>query len=309
MRKSCSLTELEKKLLRYIVFNGAQHSDYAVAKQLRVSQTTVNYKIKKLRKAGVITGYACRINPAKVGNKIMAWVFIKVTSDININSFIDSMLGTGKVSIAMVIGGNDDVLLQVFMKNMESLHELIDAINNRFKNKMTNLKVSYVTHIDKLNQVFPVETGEAKLNKTDRQIISYMTENPEAKIAKIAEDLEMHRNTVSSRIKKFWSEQVFLKKTAGISEQYYNDLDIGFRALMVIDTKQGAEGRTASKISKFEQVHELTSLMGHNNLLAVIRTKNLTDCYSFIKNLYRLGLIERASTNLIFASKTAEIRI
>lgn len=298
------LSKIDKKILRFLALNGAHFSEYKIAKRLRLSQTTVNYKLRKFRDIGIIRRYNYILNPAKIGYRYMAWCFLKTKRQTIISP---KDIGTIFISYPNVysvweMSGGYDILLKVFYDDPAELNSFIIWVNDKFKQYIGRISVSMVTHRHKLHQIQITDEKRTKLSKKDLDILRYKQKNPDAKIKQIAEKLNMHRNTVSSRWKKLWDKNVIIKKSVDIDPSYLEDLDICFKTVILIDTIMGKKESAVEDILGMDEVHELTSISSQHDLLSVVKTRDINSCYNFIKKLYRTGHVERTKTLLVFTS-------
>lgn len=77
------MTELSETDIRIleILQNDARTSYSAIARKLDVAESTVRYRVDKLRKTGVITCFLALLDPRKIGLNITAIALIKVDAN------------------------------------------------------------------------------------------------------------------------------------------------------------------------------------------------------------------------------------
>lgn len=298
------LSKIDQKILRFLALNGAHFSEYKIAKKLRLSQTTVNYKLKKFRELGIIRGYKYRLNPAKIGYRYMAWCFLRTKRQtITLPKDVGStLLSHPNVYSVWGMSGGYDILLKVFYDDPGELNGFIIWVGDKLKQYIDKISVAMVTQKHKLHQVYIKDEKKAKLSKRDLDILRYKQGNPKASIKKIAGDLKMHRNTVSSRWKKLRDDNVILKKSVIFDPQYLEDLGIGFKTVILVNTIMGEKEDAVEDILGRDEIHELTSISSQHDFLSVVKTKDVNSCYKFIKELYRTGHVRRTKTLLVFTS-------
>ena len=304
MEKSVQLSQIDRKILRFLLLNGAHFSEYDMAKRLRLSQTTINYKLKRLKEKGVIRGYKYLLNPAKIGYKYMAWVFLE-TREHSVKEGSDTknkLLQHPNVFAVWDMSGDYDILAKVLYDKPGELNGLLIWIGDHLKEDVYKTSTSFVTQSYKIHQV-PVQDGEkVKLSKTDLKIIEYKQKNPLATIREVSEALKIHRNTVSSKWRRFWADNVLLKKGVIIHPDYLKDLGVNFKVVVLINSIIGERDTVVEEIQNLDEIHELTAISTHHDLLAVVKTGGIDSCFDLIRKIYKTDRVHRTKTLLVFSS-------
>ena len=91
-----------------------------LAAKLNMSDTPCLRRVKKLEKAGVISGYSAKINPEAMGFNAMVYVFIRLTENSNISAdlFENAMKKLPEVLECSVITGSHDYLLKIIANDL-----------------------------------------------------------------------------------------------------------------------------------------------------------------------------------------------
>ena len=81
-----------------------------LASRLNMSDTPCLRRVKKLEKAGVISGYSAQVNPQAVGLNALVYVFVRLTENSNDNAdvFEKAMANLAQVIECSVITGAHD---------------------------------------------------------------------------------------------------------------------------------------------------------------------------------------------------------
>ncbi|NYZ79795.1 Lrp/AsnC family transcriptional regulator, partial [Candidatus Micrarchaeota archaeon] len=111
-----SLSDVDKRILDFLIYEGAQYSEHQIAKRLRLSQTTVNYNLRALRENNVIQGCKYRVDPAKVGYPVMAWFFVEFGEKAVVESVVDKLLSHRNVFDVLVMTGYYDLVLKTYFR-------------------------------------------------------------------------------------------------------------------------------------------------------------------------------------------------
>jgi len=75
-----SLSETDIRILE-ILQSDARTSYSAIARELGIAESTVRYRVERLRETGVITGFLALLDPRKIGLEITAIALIKVDAN------------------------------------------------------------------------------------------------------------------------------------------------------------------------------------------------------------------------------------
>ena len=75
-----SLSETDIRILE-ILQSEARTSYSAIARELGIAESTVRYRVDRLRETGVITGFLALLDPRKIGLEITAIALLKVDAN------------------------------------------------------------------------------------------------------------------------------------------------------------------------------------------------------------------------------------
>lgn len=120
------LTETDIRILE-ILQNDARTSYSAIARKLGVSESTVRYRVDKLRETGVITGFLTLLNPRKIGLNITAIALIKMDAKEIVQA--SETLATFEESHHLFRStGAYDLVSVVHTRDITHLNELIERV-------------------------------------------------------------------------------------------------------------------------------------------------------------------------------------
>ncbi|MCD6414609.1 MAG: Lrp/AsnC family transcriptional regulator [Candidatus Diapherotrites archaeon] len=295
-------SEREIRLLRFLVLNGAQHSISHIGKELRLSPQTVAYEIKQLENKGAIMGYRYRVNPYKLGLKYSAWCTLRTRLSPGFEEIPNKILSNPHIFSVLNLAGRFDMVAKVFYSEPEEIINLIEWFGINFKDEISQVSVIPVVQVNKLHQVPSPATEEAHLDDVSLAILNYKLSNPAASLKVVSEMLGIHRNTVSRKWRKMWLEGVLLKKSVVVQPEVYNTIGFGLVSCILINTAPGKQKRIARNLASMGYVHELFSLASNYDLLALVRNKNVSECYRNIKGIYKEGDVVRTQTLVVLDS-------
>jgi len=117
-----------------------------IAKQLKISADTVNYRINNLKKNGIITGFGVKINYKKLDNHYHL-IFLKL-QNMNLQKYkkLESLAKINKnVIIFMRTIGDHDIELEIETTNNNELDELMKTLRDHFVSEIKNYEILEVT--------------------------------------------------------------------------------------------------------------------------------------------------------------------
>lgn len=102
-------------------------STLEVAEMVGLSPTPCSRRIKRLEENGVITGYTAQLNPAALGLSISVMVAVRLTrpSANAASQFFQAIAGRPEIVECLLVTGNIDYLLRVWVKDIDALRDFI----------------------------------------------------------------------------------------------------------------------------------------------------------------------------------------
>jgi DNA-binding Lrp family transcriptional regulator len=98
-----------------------------IARRLQVARGTVQARLAKLERGGVITGYGPEVDPTALGYAITAFVLIELAQGRLADAVI-TMKAMPEVLEADAISGPQDVICRVVARDTEHLQELVNEL-------------------------------------------------------------------------------------------------------------------------------------------------------------------------------------
>ena len=119
--------ELDDKDLEIIaaLSKNARLSEKKIAKKTHIPMTTVHNRMQKLTSGGIITGSTLRLDYAKLGKSITAFVMVKVSPQTDQKDILEYVFRKQQVQEASMITGEFDVIFKARVSNMDELNQLI----------------------------------------------------------------------------------------------------------------------------------------------------------------------------------------
>jgi Lrp/AsnC family transcriptional regulator for asnA, asnC and gidA len=120
------LTEIDLRILE-ILQDNARKSFSALSREIGIAESTVRYRIEKLRESGVITRFIALLDPRKIGYEITAIGLIKVDAD-QLSEASKVLAGFHEARHVFRSTGQYDLVAVIHAKNITGLNSLIEKI-------------------------------------------------------------------------------------------------------------------------------------------------------------------------------------
>ena len=126
----------------------------AASRALGVARPTVQSRLDKLRRAGVIQDMAPTLNPARFGYPVMAIVSIEISQGVGHVPVGEALREIPEVIEMYTVSGDHDVMVRVVARSNDDLQRVIDAIARTGAVNRTRSVVVLQTHFQ--NRVLPL---------------------------------------------------------------------------------------------------------------------------------------------------------
>jgi Lrp/AsnC family leucine-responsive transcriptional regulator len=103
----------------------ARTTQQEIARAVSLSQPSVADRIRKLEERGVITGYFARVDPAKLGKDITAFIGVGIEHPKYFEAFARRVLALPEVLECHRVAGEESYVLKVRTQNTRTLDELL----------------------------------------------------------------------------------------------------------------------------------------------------------------------------------------
>ncbi len=123
MRDSEQLDSLDRMILNILQEDGrASYSE--IARRLKVPESTVRLRIKKLVERGIIRKFAALINPFKAGYSIVAFIAVDVEPS-RVKTAAEELSRLPEVDVLGIATGAHDILMQVTVRDLQELENFL----------------------------------------------------------------------------------------------------------------------------------------------------------------------------------------
>ncbi len=300
--ENVQLTNLDIKILKHVSNNGLLYPKSKIAKDLRISDSTLNYRLNYLEKNRIILDCIYRFNFKKIGLSTMSWLFLNINQqETHYKKLMEKIFQTKNVVLALSVTGQYDIALKLYTERMSDIPKIVSDLKKKFKKEIINTHSFICSQTFKFHQL-PFKECEKNIpDRKDFKILKYASQNTKASINEISKKIGIHRNTVSKRWNNLVENKIIWKKTPIINSRHWDAIGNSVKCFLFIDVKSGYAEEVAEKLLKFDQIHELQILTDTPDILAVTRTKNMMEHQYLINKIYSTfgSLIMKTKSNVI----------
>jgi Lrp/AsnC family leucine-responsive transcriptional regulator len=121
------IDRIDERLLRMLTEDGRRtFSDMAADVGLSVG--AVKRRVDRLRADGVITGFTVQIDQSKLGWGVEAFTEVRFAGRTRVADIIDTARNLAEVQAVYTIAGDPDALVQLRVRDMNHLQDVIDGL-------------------------------------------------------------------------------------------------------------------------------------------------------------------------------------
>ena len=121
-----SIDSLNWKILKCLQTN-ARLSNAEIGRQVGISSPAVSERIKKMEDAGIIRGYHAHIAPIEAGYQLKAIITLRAFMGM-LKPFLEKVKTYDEVLNCYRITGNENIVMEVVLKNQKHLESFIDQL-------------------------------------------------------------------------------------------------------------------------------------------------------------------------------------
>lgn len=120
------LDSLNWKILQCLQENSRQ-SNTEIARQVGVTSPAVAERIRKMEDAGIIKGYFTKLSYTDTGHQLKAIITLRAFMG-RLKAFLEKVHSFEEVINCYRITGNENIVLEVVLKNQQHLEQFIDNL-------------------------------------------------------------------------------------------------------------------------------------------------------------------------------------
>ena len=121
-----NIDSLNWKILNCLQLN-ARESNAEIGRRVGISSPAVSERIKKMEDAGIINGYFTNVSPFECGYQLQAIVTLRAFMG-KLQPFLSKVKTYDEVVNCYRITGNENIVMEVVLKNQKHLEVFIDQL-------------------------------------------------------------------------------------------------------------------------------------------------------------------------------------
>lgn len=191
----------------------ARLSHSQIAKRVGLSKNGVTYRIERLQKRGVITGYF-----GIVDYTTLDLLFFEVLVAGRDKEFIEKCVQNPHILTFDRLSGEWDYVLQFGCRNIQQLYDFLEGVETyevhpiREMIRTEQLPVELVTKTIQKRTVLPL-----KMDAKDYQLLHLLDQDATLPLYKLGNELGLTGETIATRLKKLRKSGILAKTTARVS--------------------------------------------------------------------------------------------
>jgi DNA-binding Lrp family transcriptional regulator len=213
---------LDRRILYELDLN-ARASASEIAKKLRRSKETINFRINRLLKEKYIKGFSIVFNSSKIGTYYYKlYVKFKNITPQRETELFRYLLNQRSVSYLADVEGFYDCLLLVQVKNADEMTKFLDKFMKNYGEYIQQKDMMLFLTVHRFNQRFlyngverkdwfyPVPLGNYLLDPIDKKIAEILSGNARVPLTEIARGIGIDPKSVKYRLKKLEKDEMIL---------------------------------------------------------------------------------------------------
>ena len=136
-----ALDALNWKILHCLQTN-ARQSNASIGRQVGISSPAVSERIKKMEDLGIISDFKTIVSPFEIGYQLKAIITLRAFMG-KLNPFLQKVKTYDEVLNCYRITGNENIVMEVILKNQNHLESFIDQLIKYGETK-TQIVLSHV---------------------------------------------------------------------------------------------------------------------------------------------------------------------
>lgn len=117
---------LNEQILKCLQEN-ARQSNAAIGRKVGISSPAVSERIRKMEDLGIITGFTAMVSPYDMGYQLKAIITLRAFMG-KLKPFLIKVTSMDEVVNCYRITGNENIVMEVVLRNQKHLEEFIDQI-------------------------------------------------------------------------------------------------------------------------------------------------------------------------------------
>ena len=251
MQQKTNSPDLDK-IDRYILFAldlEARQSAAEIARALSVSKETINHRIARLEKQGIISNYSVVVNIAKLGlTPFGVFSRLECISDSQKATLVSALEMEQSVYSVALLGGNYDLFFAIQANSIIEFDRILTRVSNDFSEHFGKVDISIRIEVSHLRRGYLVKRNakadapyfgrqleQETLDDLELRILQNLARNARCAVTELSRSLGVPRSTVQARIKSLEKRKIIQSYISSIHPERYG-YQI-FKLLIHVDRK------------------------------------------------------------------------
>lgn len=292
------LDKLDKQVLQELEADCRQ-SNASIARKLKTNKTLINYRIERLQKRNIISGFRCITNQVILG-KLSFGLLIQF-KDLLLKQeekFIKDVSKIKQISWISSINGKWDIIIVVIEKDTQSFIKTLNQIFSFCENNIKEFNF-YIDHSGSISghdylydnpkdisvKYAPGENIELK--KLELEVYNLFKKDPKISLLQIANNTNKTYDTIKSKFNSLKSKKILLRCSPNINIKV-----LGYQDTLCLFNLSPSQEKIQQLLNfcvKHPNIVRYANCLGHFNLILNIHSKDnkqLKEILSKIKNIF-----------------------
>lgn len=98
------------------------------SRSLKIARATVQARLDRMQRTGVISGWGPRIDPAALGYAVLAYCSLTISQDTGHDAVVKALAEIPEIQEIHTVSGESDLLARVAARSNSDLQRVIDSI-------------------------------------------------------------------------------------------------------------------------------------------------------------------------------------
>jgi len=286
----------DKKIL-YELEKNARQPISQIAKKVKLSKETVNYRIKQLEKKNVIAGYPTSINSSVLGYNLYRLFFkFQNTTPKKEEEIISYLKKIPSIARLCSLEGNWDLTVSMSAKNVFEFKRIYDKFIHKYGKYIEQKYISIATKMyhfvhnilydidDRSYNVSQTEENIVKIDGIDERIIKLLKKDCRVSVVELSKKLNLSANAVKHRIQNLVKKNVITSFKIKL-----NDSPFGYQHYHILLTLQSIDKEKMEDLVNTliinPNVYFIIEAVGEADLEFEVHVRNSSELYALLKNL------------------------
>jgi len=228
---------LDRKIMRELDLD-ARQSASQLARKVKKSKETVNFRINRLLREGCLKGFYTVFNTSKLGwLYAKAYIKFKDTTPKKEAEIFEYLRTQRNVSFLASVEGKYDCLLLVMVRQMAAMDGFLARFMGKYGEFVQEKDLTIFLTAHRLNQKFllpggkgedwfyPAELGNYRPDETERKMLDALSSDARMPLIELAEQCGISSTAAAYRLRKLEKEKIIL---AYVSSPNFDRLGLRF---------------------------------------------------------------------------------